>query len=54
MTYNEALNEYIDARNLIIEWGDQPRRAAEVIEAEVRMTNAALALAAAVANREGR
>ncbi len=54
MTYEQALNEYVDARNLLIEWGDQPRRAAEVIRAEERMTAAALALAEKVAEREGR
>ncbi len=54
MTYEQALTEYVAARDHLAQWGDRPGPAAEVTRAEEWLTNAALTLAAAVAERERR
>ncbi len=54
MSYDEALDAYTAARDELAQWGDGYSPAAQVTDAENRMVHAALELAAAVAEREGR
>ncbi len=54
MTYEQALTEYVAARDRFDQWNDRRGPAAEVTAAETRLVHAALQLAAAVARREGR
>ncbi len=53
MTYEQALNEYVAARDHFAQWDNRPGPAAEVTAAETRLVHAALQSAAAVARREG-
>ncbi len=54
MTYEQALTEYVAARDHFDQWDDRRGPAAEVTAAEARLVHAALQLAAPVARREWR
>jgi hypothetical protein len=54
MTYEQALTEYVAARDHLAQWTDRPGPAADVTQAEHWLTQAALTLAEKTAEREGR
>lgn len=54
MNYEQALGAYVEARDDLAQWNNNPGPAWMVTEAENRLVETALVLAAAVAEREGR